>query len=233
MEVCDQNLVGLEPVDTLKQLWLQETTVEEVFPWKEYRLHGKPQSLKAFLDLFLLENGEYDKNRAAFFIWSWRLVEKRVPAAFHEEVLQVTLSSDKRCRGRLSVFSSTVEQAMPCLEFLFGIRDSHFEVLGLSYHVPGEDAGGHHLCPLTTHCLEKLLLQMKKNRENTFHIMAEWNKHQVDLLQLSRRIHLFCGRSPGTLESHQAVPMRKSSFRRQNLIKVSGREQKLENSSRL
>jgi hypothetical protein len=64
--ILDQNLLVLEPVESLKQLWLQENTEEEVFPWSEYRLHGRPQSLKAFLELFLLENGEYDSNRA---IW--------------------------------------------------------------------------------------------------------------------------------------------------------------------
>jgi hypothetical protein len=36
----------------------EELREGEVFPLKEYRLHGKPQSLKAFLDLFLL-SGEW------------------------------------------------------------------------------------------------------------------------------------------------------------------------------
>jgi hypothetical protein len=53
-KIRDQKILVLEPADTLKDLWLQENTEEEHFP--EYRLHGKPQSLKAFLDLFLLEN---------------------------------------------------------------------------------------------------------------------------------------------------------------------------------
>jgi hypothetical protein len=36
-KIRDQNLLVLEAVDTLKQLWLQENTeeeVEKVFPWK-------------------------------------------------------------------------------------------------------------------------------------------------------------------------------------------------------
>jgi hypothetical protein len=57
------------------------------------------------------------------------------------------------------VFSYYVEQAMPCLEFLVGLHDSHFEKLGLSYKVvPGVYAREPLLCPLTTRCLEKLLL---------------------------------------------------------------------------
>jgi hypothetical protein len=33
--ICEQNLLVLEPVETLKELWIQEATEEEVFPWKE------------------------------------------------------------------------------------------------------------------------------------------------------------------------------------------------------
>jgi hypothetical protein len=72
-KIRDQNLLVIEPVDTLKELWLQECqenadtiAEEEDFPWSEYRLHGRPQNLKAFIDLFLLENGKYDESRA---IW--------------------------------------------------------------------------------------------------------------------------------------------------------------------
>jgi hypothetical protein len=94
-------------------------------------LHGKPQSLKDFL-----ENGENDLNRAIWVpgsdafvcIQQWQ-VEDRPPRAYREGVFEVTLSSDKHRFGGLSVFSPTVEQAIPCLEFLFGIHDSHF--LGL------------------------------------------------------------------------------------------------------
>jgi hypothetical protein len=103
-KIRDQNLLVLEPVFTLKELWLQENTeeeLEELFPWKEYRLHGKPQSLKAFLDLFLLDNGEYDENRAICipdsdaFVCIWR-VEEGLPGAYREGFFEVELSmSDK------------------------------------------------------------------------------------------------------------------------------------------
>jgi hypothetical protein len=174
-KIRDRNLLVLEPVNTLKQL-----NTEEVFPWKEYRLHGKPQSLTAFLDLFLLENGEYDENRAirimdsdAFVrIWKWRL-EERVPEAFREGVFEVQLlsSENPRCRYYLSIHSSTVEQAIPCLEFLFGLNDSNFQELELSYNNPGYDEGEPPICPLTNRCLEKLLIQ-NENRFNTFNSMA-------------------------------------------------------------
>jgi hypothetical protein len=64
-KIRDQNLLVLEQVDALKKHFREELT-EEFFPWKQYLLHGKSQSLKEFLDLFLLENGEYDKHRASY-----------------------------------------------------------------------------------------------------------------------------------------------------------------------
>jgi hypothetical protein len=60
---------------------------------------------------------------------------------------------------------------MPCLEFHFGLHDSHFEELSLSYSVPEDDEGEPPICPLTNRCLEKLLLQNEK-RENQFDRMA-------------------------------------------------------------
>jgi hypothetical protein len=181
--IRDQNLLVLEPVDTLEELCREELTEGEVIPLKEYRLHGKPQSLEAFLDLFLLENGEYDGNLAicipdsdAFICISQGQLEERVPEAFREGVFQVELWSDNlhRCH-RLAVLSSTVEQAMLCLEFLFGLHDSHFQYLDLYYKVPRVYAGEPPrlcvLCPLTSRCLEKLLLQ-NENRENAFYYMA-------------------------------------------------------------
>jgi hypothetical protein len=176
----DENLLVLEAVETpFKQLSLQENTEEECFPWKEYRMHGQPQSLQAFLDLFLLENGEYDKHRAIWIpesdsfvcIKQETRVPERVPEAYRERVFEVELLSNERSSGRLSFFSATVEQAMLCLEFLFGLHDSHFEELGLSYHVPGEDARERPICPLTNRCLEKLSLQNEK-RKNMFYHMA-------------------------------------------------------------
>jgi hypothetical protein len=66
-KIRDQNLLVLEQVDTFKQLWLQKKAEEEeLFLFKEYRLYGKSQSLEEFLDLFLLDNDEYDANRV---IW--------------------------------------------------------------------------------------------------------------------------------------------------------------------
>jgi hypothetical protein len=186
-KIRDQNLLVLEQVDPFKQL-CREDKLEHLT--KEYRLHGKPQSLKAFLDLFLLENGHYDGDRAIMipdsdaFVCitrSWLQQEDFLPDAYSKGGFEVMLSSDTRGNRRLSVFSSTVrrlsvfsptvEQAMACLEFLFGLHDSHFEVLELSYQVLGEDADEPHLCPLTNRCLEKLLLQNEK-RKNTFNSMA-------------------------------------------------------------
>jgi hypothetical protein len=180
-KIRDQNLLILEPVDTLKQLWLQENTKEELdeqlFPWKEYRLNGRPpQSLKEFLDLFLLENGKHDSNRAIWipesdaFVCIYkggRAKERLLPGAYREGVLDLALSS--KSYDKLSVFSSATEHAMSCLEFIFGLHDSHFQKLELPYTVPGDN--GPPFCPLTNRCLEKLLIQ-NENRFNMFRLMA-------------------------------------------------------------
>jgi hypothetical protein len=53
----------LQPTDTLKQHCLQKNVFEELYPLKEYYLHGQPQSLKAFFNLFLLPSGLPDFDR--------------------------------------------------------------------------------------------------------------------------------------------------------------------------
>jgi hypothetical protein len=42
---------------------LQKNVLEELYPLKEYYLHGQPQSLKAFFNLFLLPSGLPDFDR--------------------------------------------------------------------------------------------------------------------------------------------------------------------------
>jgi hypothetical protein len=181
-KIRDQNLLVLEPVDTLKQRCREQNTeekVEELFRWKEYRLHGKPQILKEFHDLFLLENGEYDKHRAIWIPESdafvsvdpSRVQRDGLPRAYQEGVFGVALSSDMHRYQNLSVFSSTVEQAMPCLEFLFGLHDSHFQDIFLSYSVLDDEEGEPPICPLTNRCLEKLLIQ-SESRQNTFYYIS-------------------------------------------------------------
>jgi hypothetical protein len=217
-QIRDQNLLLLEPVGTLKQLWIQECQenadtirteeeelLEESFHWKEYRLHGKPQSLKELLDLFLLENGEYDLNRAIWIpgsdafvcIDQCRVVGRvRVPGAYREGVFEVSLSSDNNRCSILSVFSSTIGQAMPCLEFIFGLHDSHFQELVSSHNVvPGDDADEPPICPLTNRCLEKILIQ-NENRENTFIRMAFTLEQSRVLAASGTNIALYACRFP-------------------------------------
>jgi hypothetical protein len=162
----------LTPTDsTLKQLWLQERTSE--FPFKEYRLNGTPESLKTFVDLFLLENETYrhDKNR---FIWtsenclvsvgSWWL--GGLPGDYKKRRFALVFTIPF-----LYIHSSTVEDALSCLELLFGLHDDHFE--GTRLLCPdisddyANDAPHLCLCPLTSHLLEKMLQQNAK-RKNVF-----------------------------------------------------------------
>jgi hypothetical protein len=117
----------LEQVGTLKELCCEELTEEEEehFPLKEYRVHGKPQSLKAFLDLFLLENGGYDKHHAIWIpecdvfvcIDQGRVQRDSLPRAYREGVFKIALACDKHLYDVLSVFSSTVEQALLVVKY--------------------------------------------------------------------------------------------------------------------
>jgi hypothetical protein len=67
--------------------------------------------------------------------------------------------------------SRTRTNPNPCLDFLFGLHDSHLKGLGLVYNVPEDDEGEPPICPLTNRCLEKLLIQ-NVSRENAFYSMT-------------------------------------------------------------
>jgi hypothetical protein len=58
-----QRLAFLSPGEKLKERCLEEFNE---YSLKEYRLQEEPESLKAFVDLFFLENGEEEKNHLAY-----------------------------------------------------------------------------------------------------------------------------------------------------------------------
>jgi hypothetical protein len=146
----------------------------------------------------LLGNGEYDEHRAIWIpgtgsdafvcINHWRVEQKNLlPRAYREGVFKVALSSHQS----LSVFSATVNRAMPCLEFLFGLHDIHFHELGLAYSVPEDDEEEPHICcTLTNRCLEKLLRQNEK-RKNTFYCMSFTPEHSRVLAASGTNIGLY------------------------------------------
>jgi hypothetical protein len=61
-------------------------------------------------------------------------------------------TTDEHCV--LSIHSSTLEEAIICLDYLVGLEDTHFEVLMLS-RIGEHDAP--HLCPFGAGILEKML----------------------------------------------------------------------------
>jgi hypothetical protein len=159
----------LTPTDTstLKQLWLQEKTTE--FPFNEFRLNGKPESLKTFVDQFLKEDGVINFDR---LIWTsknsfvrvsvWKL-RHELPGVYQNHRFRLCLETDSRIFS-LNIYSTTPEDAMSCLDFLVGLHDDHFRKMELSEHHNIIAGGRPRLCTLTCWLLEKVLLQSTKRK---------------------------------------------------------------------
>jgi hypothetical protein len=179
--IRDLNLPFLEPVETLNEICRQEMTEKRLkrISWKEYRLHGQPKSLKAFVDFFLLGNGEYDENRVLWITENafvclrtqQEILPGYLPEAYREEVFDVELEHGHgQPSTTLVVCSSTLQEAMPALDFLFGLRDHHFDLMSLLFRATGDERQARR-CPLTDHLLEKMLVQNSR-RMNQFCFMV-------------------------------------------------------------
>jgi hypothetical protein len=70
----------------------------------------------------------------------------------------------------LCIHSSTLENAMSCLELLVGLHDDHHDEMRLT-HLDEYGNNEPQLCPLTSVLLEKILLQSAK-RKNSFDRMT-------------------------------------------------------------
>jgi hypothetical protein len=164
-QIRDLNLPFLEPVETLKEICLTERKLK-IMPWKEYRFHGQSKSLKAFLDVFLQGNGEYDED---LVLWitdhafvcihsQFGTFPEEIPGAYRESGFELGL---KHGEGsvRVVVCSATLQEAMLALDLLFGLRDHHFDTMSLQIR--------DRRCPLANHLLEKMLVQSSK-RMNRF-----------------------------------------------------------------
>jgi hypothetical protein len=167
-------LLETKNIDTLKELWFREKTIE--CPFLEYRLKRLPESLKAFVDLFLKENGRcYDYNR---LIWSSKKSFVRVgygwrhdfPGAYRNHGFKVRLERDSRHLA-LFIHSSTREDAMSCLDLLVGLHDDHFREMTFYDTSISVEYDRRRLCPLTSVLLEKIVLQNAK-RNNSFSDMT-------------------------------------------------------------
>jgi hypothetical protein len=109
------------------------------------------------------ENGEGIFNRSAIWIWitansyvrlddedddsTVETVEDR-----HETQFALRLI-DTDGRYDLSIHASTLEEAIICLDYLVGLKDTHFEAMEISY----KDFDERRLCPFGANSLEKML----------------------------------------------------------------------------
>jgi hypothetical protein len=155
----------LTPFETLKERCLEEHNEYRV---NEFRLVKQPGSLKDFVDLSSKENGEIDRNR---ILWvgdafvNFGNGTERLPQAYQECRFRLTVKSDSRSL-RLDIHSSTLEEAIACLDFLVGIEDTYYEEMELHSFGPSEN-GQPVLCPVSNDLLEKFILQ-NESRLNTF-----------------------------------------------------------------
>jgi hypothetical protein len=113
-------LTPLPYTSTVKELWLQERTPG--FSFNEYRLNEIPESLKAFVDQLLKEDGRYDKDR---FIWTSDNSFVRVGSNRHDDLPGVYRNNRFALRLTsgshdlyLYIHSTTLEDAISCLDFL-------------------------------------------------------------------------------------------------------------------
>jgi hypothetical protein len=163
----------VSPVETLKELCLEEFGEYRL---NEYRLQETTESLKAFVDLVVVKDAaahyQYYEHRiiwitdSSFVCMINEGSGHMLPDIYRRGrwFLLRLLESDSGNHIGLSIHSSTVEEAISCLDVLVGIHDPHFQSMWISYYVP--DEYGNHLCPLPIHLLEKVL--DRQNREIIF-----------------------------------------------------------------
>jgi hypothetical protein len=158
-------LAPLTYTSTLKQLWLRGRRGE--CPYNEFRLNGIPESLKTYVDQFMLEDGVIDHNR---LVWTSENSFVRVGfqphkllGAYRNHRFELRLTSGSQNLW-LYIYSTTLENAMSCLELLVGLHDDNYDEMRLI----NRDGSAERLCPLTSVLLEKVLLQNAKRKHVFF-----------------------------------------------------------------
>jgi hypothetical protein len=155
-------------VEELKQPCLDEH-VEYTF--KEFRLQGGTESLKAFVDFCFLEDGKYDRHR---IVWIAENVFVRLggyialPRVYYRNRrFGFRLStSDSSPDHDLSIHSSTTEEAIAALDLLAGLQDYYFKKMELQEYGARTGNRLHVVCPLSGRHLENFV--SNANRENRF-----------------------------------------------------------------
>jgi hypothetical protein len=94
-----------------------------------------------------------------------RLVGDRSVEDRHEKQFFFSLTDTNEHYNNLSIHASTLEEAIICLDYLVGLKDTHFEEMWLSH----KDASPLRLCPFGAKILEKIL--QNSTRRVSFNFM--------------------------------------------------------------
>jgi hypothetical protein len=130
---------ALLPVDVLLRLELQH----QLGALREFRLNAPSESLKEFVDHFKNDDGvgDYDQNQV---IWIGDGAFIRVGAdpvvgdGFYGECTRTRFHLSLNNLS-LNIHSKTLDEAMGCLDFLFGLSDSHFGELVIYYNADSNE----------------------------------------------------------------------------------------------
>jgi hypothetical protein len=161
-----QRAMFLLPLEILKERCLEDN----ILACKLNRLDKHPETLKDFGDLFFKEDGKIDANR---FIWLGEdagafvsLIHGGLPRDFQECRFELKVKRDSRVL-MLVIQSSTLEEAISCLDFIAGLQDDHYESMMLDFLIVPYVNGQPPICPFSNALLRKLILQ-NQSRLNTF-----------------------------------------------------------------
>jgi hypothetical protein len=172
----------LSPVDRLKDLCREE---HNEYPHNEFCLKKQPDSLKAFVDLSLKKNGR--RSDRILWVRDGAFVRmggvEGLPKVYRQWRLKLMLK-DSRDYKHLYIHSSTLEEAISCLDFLLGLQDDRYKEIRLDYNASLEN-GQPPVCPLPSRVLKKLLIQ-NESRKNEFYKMT-FTPDQCHVLAASGR----------------------------------------------
>jgi hypothetical protein len=141
----------LEPTNRLRRLCCEES---KQCPYdKEYRLIRQPESLEAFVSLFSTFRLVWISDNTFVVRDSQR---DKLPEIYRNQWFEVMLDHGRRHRS-LMIYSSTLDGAITCVDFLVGLPDTHYEEFKLAYRVPGEIGRPHTCLELHAKLVEKML----------------------------------------------------------------------------
>jgi hypothetical protein len=132
----------LKPSNTLTE-WQSKSQTQNILPrmFNEFRLCGKPESLKDFVDLYLLGIDSHDYNQ---YIWvtedsfvhlkhpSSRKQRCMFPGAYRNPQFGFLAENLSQSSILFGIHATTSEKALAGLDFLLELNDTHFERVCIS-----------------------------------------------------------------------------------------------------